>query len=424
MSKVWRVAKTEYLNLVRSKAFLVSIFLMPVFMGGAITVQTLLEDRVDLRDRRVAVVDGTGRLLAGLEQAAAARNATEAMKGGEQVKPRFIVEAASGDEVSLASRVRKGELFAYVLVGAGILERRANAEATYHTQNPTYEDLPRWLGNVINGEVRRIRFEESGIDRALVDQLSAPVPLRQYGLAEVTATGEVKKERVNELQTYLAPMGAMFLLFMLVMMAAPMLLNTVLEEKIQRISEILVSSVSPFELFLGKLLGNVFVSWTLFLVYVGGGIFVAAHFDALHFVPFGLLGWFLLFQLLALLIFGSIFSAIGAACSEMRDAQSMMTPAMLIVMMPMFVWIVVLKSPDSPFAVAVSLFPPATPFLMLMRLAIPPGPAAWEVALSVVLTVAFTLFCVWAAGKIFRIGILAQGQAPSYRRLVQWIFSR
>jgi ABC-type Na+ efflux pump permease subunit len=294
----------------------------------------------------------------------------------------------------------------------------------YHTQSPTYEDLPHWLGLAINGEVRRLRFEESGIDRALVDGLSEPVPLKQYGLAEVTATGEVKKEKLNELQTFLAPMGAMFLLFMLVMMSAPMLLNTVLEEKIQRISEILVSSVSPFELFLGKLLGNVFVSWTLFLIYVGGGVFVAAHYGALHFVPFGLVGWFLFFQLLALLIFGSIFSAIGAACSEMRDAQSMMTPAMLIVMMPMFVWIVVLKSPDSPFAVAVSLFPPATPFLMLLRLAIPPGPAAWEVALSIVLTTAFTLFCVWAAGKIFRIGILAQGQAPSYRRLVQWIFSR
>ena len=424
MSKVWRVAKTEYLNLVRSKAFLVSVFLMPVFMGGAITVQTLLEDRVDLRDRRVAVVDATGRLLAGLEQAAGNRNEVEATKGGERVKPRFVIEGASGDEVALASRVRNGDLFAYVLIGGGVLGPGPDAEVTYHTQNPTYEDLPRWLGNVINGEVRRIRFEDSGLDRTLVDRLSQPVPFKQYGLAEVTATGEVKKERVNELQTFLVPFVAMFLLFMLVMMAAPMLLNTVLEEKIQRISEILVSSVTPFELFLGKLLGNVLLSWTLFLVYVGGGLVVASHFDALHFVPFNLLAWFLYFQLLALLIFGSIFSAIGAACSEMRDAQSMMTPAMLLVMLPMFVWIVVLKSPDSPFAVAVSLFPPATPFLMLVRLAIPPGPALWEIALSVVLTAAFTLFCVWAAGKIFRIGVLAQGQAPSYRRLVQWIFSR
>jgi ABC-type Na+ efflux pump permease subunit len=207
-------------------------------------------------------------------------------------------------------------------------------------------------------------------------------------------------------------------------MAAPMLLNTVLEEKIQRISEILVSSVSPFELFLGKLLGNVFISWTLFIVYVGGGLFVAGHYGALHLIPFALLGWFLFFQLVALLIFGSMFSAIGAACNEMRDAQSMMTPAMLLVMLPMFVWFVVLKSPDSPFAVAISLFPPATPFLMMLRLAIPPGPALWEVLLAVPMTAGFTLLCVWAAGKVFRIGILAQGQTPSFRRLAQWIFSR
>jgi ABC-type Na+ efflux pump permease subunit len=414
MSKVWRVAKTEYLNLVRSKAFLVSIIMVPVFSGGAIAVQTLLGDRVDLRDRRVAVVDSTGRLFAGLERAAVARGA----------QPRFVIEAARADEAELSGRVRRGDLFAYVLIGAGLLGGDPLAEVQYHTQNPTYEDLPRWLRETLNGEVRRIRFEEAGIDRKLVDELSRPVTLRQYGLAEVTATGEVRKERVNELRTFLAPVAAMFLLFMLVMMSAPALLNTVLEEKIQRISEILVSSVSPFELFLGKLLGNVFVSWTLFLIYMGGGLYVAAHFDALDWIPFGLLGWFLLFQLLALLIFGSIFSAIGAACSEMRDAQSMMTPAMLIVMLPMFVWFVVLKSPDSTFAVVLSLLPPATPFLMLLRLAIPPGPAAWEVALSVVLTAGFTLFCVWAAGKIFRIGILAQGQAPSFRRLAQWVFSR
>ncbi|HEX5137906.1 MAG TPA: ABC transporter permease [Planctomycetota bacterium] len=419
MSKVWRVAKNEYLNLVRSKAFLVSVFLMPVFSGGAIAVQTLLGDRVDLRDRRVAVVDGTFRLLEGLERAAKERDAAE---GGE--KPRFVLEDATGDEAALAQRVRAGDLFAYVLIQPDIIEGAPGAEVTYHTQNPTYDDLPRWIGNTINGEVRRIRFEEAGIDGAVVDRLSKAVPFKQYGVAEVTATGEVRKEKLNELQTFLTPMAAMFLLFMLVMMAAPILLNTVLEEKIQRIAEILVSSVSPFELFLGKLMGTVLVSWTLFLVYVGGGLFVAAHYGALSLVPFGLLGWFLFFQLLALLIFGSIFSAIGAACNEMRDAQSMMTPAMLIVMMPMFVWFVVLKSPDSPFAVAVSLFPPATPFLMLLRLAIPPGPAAWEVALACVLTAAFTLFCVWAAGKIFRIGILAQGQPPSFRRLAQWVFSR
>jgi ABC-type Na+ efflux pump permease subunit len=134
--------------------------------------------------------------------------------------------------------------------------------------------------------------------------------------------------------------------------------------------------------------------------------------------------WFLLFQLLALLIFGSIFSAIGASCSEIRDAQSMMFPAMLLIMIPLFTWMPVLQSPSSTFARMVSLFPPATPMLMLLRIAIPPGPPWWEIVLGVVLTFGFMLACVWASAKIFRIGLLSQGQAPSLARLVAWLTSR
>ncbi len=424
MNKVWRVARTEYLNLLRSKAFLVTLFLMPIFMGGAVTVQALVGDQADLRERRVAVIDGTGRLLAGLQSASVERDSKDVKDDGAQSRPRFVFEAAEGDESQLSARVERGELFAYLLIDKGLIEREPKAGVDYHTKTPTYDDLPRWIGNTLNAELRNQRFQQAGLDRQLIEQLSAPVELQQYGLSKVGATGELEKQKVDKLRMFVLPFGCLMLLFALVMMSAPALLNTVLEEKIQRISEILISSVSPFELFLGKLLGNVLISWTLFLIYIGGGLAVAAHFHVLSWVPLDLLAWFFLFQLLALLIYGSIFSAIGAACSEIRDAQSMMMPAMLLVMVPMFVWFIVLKSPDSPFSVAMSLFPPATPFLMLMRLSIPPGPAAWEVALSVALTLTFSLVCVWAAGKVFRIGILAQGQAPSFRRMAQWVFSR
>ncbi len=271
----------------RSKAFLVSLFLMPIFMGGAITMQAVMGDQVDMHDRRVAVVDASGELLPGLERAAAQRNESEVMKDGAQVRPRFLFEAAESDEARLSARVKQGELFAYLLIDAGVLTREAQAALSYHTKNPTFEDLPRWIGNTINAELRRIRFERAGLDRKLVDELSTPVELKQYGVAKVSATGEVKKEKVDELRMFLMPFASLMLLFALVMMAAPALLNTVLEEKIQRISEILVSSVSPFELFLGKLLGNVFISWTIFLIYMGGGIAVAAHYDALSWIPLG-----------------------------------------------------------------------------------------------------------------------------------------
>ena len=425
MSKVPRVAWNEYLNIIRTKAFLISVVLMPMFMGGAIAVQALLKDKVDLSDRRFAVVDESGQLLKALRRAADARNAhgIHARDGGlKQIVPRFLPEAAENDAERLSDRVRDGEIFAFVIIGSGVIA--GDGEVAYHTGTPTYQDLPNWIREVLTAEVLRRRFEGYGIDQELVQKLNRAVPVVPYGLAEVTETGEVREaQRVNKLLTFGVPGGAMFLLFMLVMMAAPALLNNVLEEKMQRISEVLISSVSPFELFLGKLLGTVLVSWTLSALYLGGITYVLHEFGLADEIPTSLYLWFLFWQFLALLIFGSVFSGIGAACSELRDAQSMMMPAMLLVMIPMFTWITVLRQPESPFAVGASLFPPCTPFLMMLRMAVPPGPATWEVVVAVILTLAFTLACVWAAAKVFRIGILAQGQDPSFRKLLGWVFS-
>ena len=247
----------------------------------------------------------------------------------------------------------------------------------------------------------------------------------RLGLAEQKATGEVvQAKRENRVATMLVPIGGMVLLYLVVMTSAPALLNTVLEEKMQKISEVLLASVSPFELMLGKLLGTVLVSLTLSGLYMGSLVWGLWRFGQLENVPGQLYAWFFLFQVLALLMYGSVFLAIGAACNEIRDAQSLMMPVMMVVMIPYLMFMPVLQSPASPFSRAISLFPPATPMLMFLRLAIPPGPAWWEVALGLILTTAFMLGCVWASAKIFRIGILSQGQAPSFAKMAKWVFSK
>jgi ABC-type Na+ efflux pump permease subunit len=373
------------------------------------------------------VVDPDGRLFAAVQRAAAARNAKQIFDDGKQVKPRFtpVAAGADTDAKDLSDRVRRGSLFAYVVIGKDALDGGADELIAYHSDSPTYEDLPKWLDDVLNAEVHRHAIEAAHVTPEQVHALSRKVPVRSYGLVTVSATGEVKQaKQVNKATTFGVPFVAMFLLFMLVMMAAPVQLNNILEEKMQRIAEVLVSSVSAFELFLGKLLGAVFVSWTLAALYLGGVWYVARHYGFSDVIPPAVYAWFLLFQLLALLIYGSIFSALGAACSELRDAQSMMMPAMLLVLIPMFVWTVVLKEPNSGFSTVMSLIPPATPFLMLLRVSIPPGPPLWELGLGLVLTIGFTLLCVWAGGKIFRIGILAQGQTPSFRKLIGWVLGR
>jgi ABC-2 type transport system permease protein len=175
---------------------------------------------------------------------------------------------------------------------------------------------------------------------------------------------------------------------------------------------------------LGKLLGSVGVTLTLAVLYVGGGLLLAAQADYMGFIQWGLLPWFALFLLLAVVLYGAMFIAIGAACSEVKDAQGMMMPAMVLAMFPIFLWLQVAQNPDSTMSVSASLFPFATPYLMLMRIAIPPGPPAWQVIVALAGTIVTTVVMVWAAGRIMRVGLLMQGKTANYRDMARWIMAK
>jgi ABC-2 type transport system permease protein len=188
-----------------------------------------------------------------------------------------------------------------------------------------------------------------------------------------------------------------------------------------RISEVLVGSVTPFELMLGKLLGGVGVSMLLAAIYIAGGMGTAQTYGYAGALTPALAGWFVLFLLMAVLIFGSLFIAIGAACNDLKDSQNMITPIMLFMMVPVFTWGAVLRAPDSTLSLALSLFPTTAPFLMLLRIALQPGPPLWQVLLSVAFTALATVAAVWAAGRIFRMGILMQGKSATVREVIRWV---
>ncbi len=435
MRKIWIVALTEYLNSVRSKAFILGIVALPVMMFGGLIIGHLASDKVDVRPRKLAVVDQSGLFLPLLESRAAERNANELFSSTnrtKQVKPAFVIEAAStngalseGLELTLSDRVRSKDLFAFLLIRTNAAEIGATNAISYYTETATYEELPQWLNRVVNDEAKRRRFESAGVDRALIQRLTAPVEIRQLGLTKRDTSGKIQgAKETNRTATFLIPLGAVLLLFMLVMSSAPALLNSVLEEKMQKIAEVLVASVSPFQLMMGKLLGGVMVSLTLSVLYLGSTGWMLAKFEMFSYVEPSLFLWFIFFQLVAMLTFGSIFLAIGSACSEIRDAQSLMFPAMMMVILPMFCLGPVLQSPSSSFARALSLFPPATPTIMTLRIASKPGPPLWEILLGAALSTLFMLLCVWAAGKIFRIGVLSQGQAPTLGKMLKWVVSK
>jgi len=207
---------------------------------------------------------------------------------------------------------------------------------------------------------------------------------------------------------------------MMIMMGAVPLLSSVMEEKTQRIAEVLLGSITPFEFMMGKMLGGIGVSLTGSLVYVLGGIISISKMGLGEYIPYHILPWFFTYMLLSLIMFGASFAALGSACSEPKDAQSLSTTVMLPIIIPMFIMTPVIKEPLSMLSTGLSLFPPFTPFLMLLRQSTLGGVPTWQPWLGLLGILLFTVICVWAGGRIFRVGILMQGESPKLSNILRW----
>jgi ABC-2 type transport system permease protein len=292
----------------------------------------------------------------------------------------------------------------------------------YYSESTSYEPLPTWLRTTLNDEITKRRFDAAGIDQALITRLNTRTPLSTFGLVERATDGSVKEaQEVDEIARMIVPFFFLFLMFMTVMTAAQQLLNAIIEEKMSKISEVLLGSVTPFQLLMGKLLGVVAVALLLTLVYFSGGMYALMSSGRWDLFNPALIGWFVVFVVCAALLYGSLFLALGSACSDLKDAQSMMQPAMILIMLPYLGSFIVIQNPESSLAVGMSFFPTMTPFTMMLRIAMPPGPPMWQVLVSVVGLVACTALFVWAASRIFRVGILMQGKAPTLPELLKWI---
>ena len=428
MTRVFTIAQSEFLTLVKTKAFIIGIFLMPVLMLGFVTFMNYAERHADTETRPFAVIDGTGILYDAIAQAAEAYN-QKSGSGAGQSGPHFVpkridVTGRSLDDVKveLSQQVKKKDLFAFVEIPPTAIDAAAKTSVHYYAENTSYERLPDWLRTTLNDEIAKRRFDQAGVDRTLVSRLTARTPLSTFGLVERSPDGKVAEAKeVDELTRFAVPFFFLILMFMAVMTSAQHLLNAIIEEKMSKISEVLLGSVSPFQLLAGKLLGVVAVSLLLAMVYFAGGTYAVVQLGRPDLINPVLIVWFLVFLVCAALMFGSIFLALGSACSDLKDAQSMLQPAMILVILAYLGSFVVMRAPESPLAVGMSLFPTMTPFAMMLRMVMPPGPPMWQVALGVALLIGSTVFLIWAGGRIFRVGLLMQGKAPNLPELLKWV---
>jgi ABC-2 type transport system permease protein len=212
-------------------------------------------------------------------------------------------------------------------------------------------------------------------------------------------------------------------MFMSVMIGTGPAMQNVVEEKMQRISEMLLGSVDPFQLMMGKLLGLTCVSLTISVVYLGAAFVGGLLSGLIEFLPVPVLIWFVPYQILAMMMYGSLSLAIGAAAKDVKGTQPYIFPVALLATMPMLFLVPVMQHPNGGFATALSFFPFASPMLMTARLAVPPGAPWWQPILAIIPMAATTLGCVYVAGRVFRVGILLQGKGASVSDLMRWVVS-
>jgi ABC-2 type transport system permease protein len=435
MRKILILARREYNTAVRTKGFIIGLLLAPVLMGGSGIVFALMKDKVDLSEKHIVIIDHSGLMTEYLTRAVEERNKSEIynQETGEQIKPAYFIEFLPPDTVNafqqkleLSEKVRGKQLHAFIEIGSEILHPTDDGDKSsikYYSENYALDVVRDWFSGSINNRIRQLRIKELNIDDKSVSDLFSWINLEGLGLLSIDKkTGTMQDARqISVAESIIIPYIMVFLIFMMLMMSAIPLLTAVMEEKMNRIAEVLLGSVTPFQFMMGKLLGSIAVSLTAASVYVIGGIITASQLGLGDMIPYDIIPWFFVFLILDIIMVGSGMAALGSACNDNKDAQSLQFPAMLPVLLPLFVMMPVIQEPLSSFSTVLSLFPPFTPLLMLLRMATPVSIPIWQLVVGLIGVVLLTIFSVWAGGRIFRTCILMQGQKPKLGNLIKYI---
>ena len=317
-------------------------------------------------------------------------------------------------------------MYAFVEIPADALDvdAKGDNEAKYFAQDSSISLARRWIAEVISTVARQKRLTQSGLQPdqiAKFDKYNQGVFVAGRGLMKRTADGGVaSSEERNVMITLFLPMGIMMLMFMVIFMASQPMLESVLEEKSQRIAEVLLGSANPFQLMMGKLFGTVAGSLTIFTIYLLGIYGAAVYRGWTEFIPLEIVPWFVVFQITGVLFYAAIFMAVGASVSQLKEAQSLLLPVWTMLMAPLFVWIMIVRDPQGPLALVMSFMPPTASTTMVLRLATGQAIAWWQPALALLVTLLATIVVVIIAGRIFRVGILWQGKTPRLSEIMKW----
>ena len=441
MSKVWQIAAREFVATVFTKGFIIGLLIVPV-VGGLMALfgPRLFGDRTLSVSGEIAVVDPTGVVLPRVRDAMAARGSAAAVTelveraraGGAAdvitdmlgaTTELTLVERPAGADVETEKRWLTDQRgagtrrLALAVVHANAVESPSGELGSFDLYVPARQDerAEVVVQSLLREAILEARAAARGLDRA---ELARVLTIPRVRSVSVGAGGE--RDTVFGVNMVI-PLAFMVLLMMGVMFAGQGMLTTTVEEKSNRVVEVLLSAVSPMQLMGGKLVGHMGVAFLAMSLYLAMGLVVLASFSLFGLLDLTLVLYLVIFFLIAFFTLGSLMMAVGAAVNDMREAQAMQAPIVILLVIPWLLWMPILRDPNGTLAHVVSFVPPVNSFGMLLRLASSSPPPAWQVLLSIGLGIVGVFGAVWFSAKVFRIGILMFGKPPDVKTLVRWV---
>lgn len=430
MNKVLVIIKREYMVRVRTKAFLIGTIISPLLMLGLIVLPGLLA-ATGGGDRHVTVVDQSGdsKLFDSVKNRLDGHTA-----GGEgaddsqrSVGTKYILSQKTVPPGQDVEDVIKGDYSqggekdtdrAYLILPPNIL---GDGKPEYRAKNTSDLSI-RNLESALSTAITERKLSQAGLDETRIRSYTKPVDLTTNKLG---ATGEAQADSGNSI---IVGFIMLFFIYMSVLFYGLFVMRGVIEEKQSRIVEVVISSVKPMQMMMGKLIGIGLVGLTQIGIWAlsaaalsmfGASVFSSRGVNMPH-IPAGLLVCFVLYFVLGYFLYATLYAMVGSTVSSEEDAQQAQIPVTLLIVVPMMIFGMVMANPNSTSSIVLSMVPFFAPTLMMMRIAII-NPPIWQIVLSMVIMVITILGCVWVAAKIYRVGILMYGKRPSIAELGRWL---
>ncbi|MDZ7289877.1 MAG: ABC transporter permease [candidate division KSB1 bacterium] len=426
MKKMWTVLRREYLSRVKTKGFVIGTILLPLFMLAIFILPTLFMFLKSDKPKQIAVIDLTGMVFDSLFVTLSDTN-----QAGQRlynfVKHQIAAEDLEATKERLRAAVNQKGLDGFIVIPANIFE---DGTAEYQAKSVSNFRENEAIRDAINRVVTDTRIRRSGLDTETIRQMVRRI---KFTTKRVTPEG---KEEKDEGFTFAIAYFLGFFIYMSMFIYGAIVMRSVIEEKTSRVVESVVSSVKPFQLMAGKIFGVGAVGLTQFLIWaiVMGllslyglqvvGLFApkmagAQNID-LPSVSLGVLGFFVIFFVLGYFLYSTLYAGIGAMVNSDQEAQQLLIPVSLFIVVPILLMTYIIGNPSSQTAVILSLVPFFAPIIMLARIVVE-MPPLWQIVVCLAIMVVTILGLIWIVGRIYRVGVLMYGKRPTLPEIIKWI---